>query len=169
MAGVVVLCFIGAVLLIATAIRDVHGLRLPLIVSLGFLLAAFGADRIFTSRVTVRAFQMEVVLDGNAPWGMVGPQWADGTAPVVVYRRVGSSYCYVAFQSQELRSRLAVKRGHTVMVEYNIFTDFGREHGYNVRSVDGLLLANEKHVVRDFERFGGQMLGNGASPVGSCP
>jgi hypothetical protein len=67
-----------------------------------------------------------------------------------------------------LRQRLASKEGHTITVQYNIFSDFGKERGYNVRSVDGLLLANGEHTVRDFERFGGQILGSGDSSQDNC-
>jgi hypothetical protein len=45
-------------------------------------------------------------------------------------------------------------------VEYNVFSDFGKERSYNVRSVDGLLLNEGQRTVRDFERFGGQILGS---------
>jgi hypothetical protein len=103
---------------------------------------------------------MYVAVDGHAPWGIVGPEWSDHSAPIVLYRRVGNDYCYDAFQSEELRQRLTPRNGQTVKVEYNIFSDFGEEHSYNVRSVDGLQLANGEHVVRDFERFGGRILGS---------
>ena len=110
---------------------------------------------------------MYVALNGRAPWGDVGPEWPDGSAPIVLYRRVGDSYCYDAFKSEELHQRLAPKDGHTVTVDYNIFSDFGKERSYNVRSVDGVLLANGENTLRDFERFGGQILGNsGASTSG---
>lgn len=105
---------------------------------------------------------MDVALDGKAPWGDVTPEWKDGPAPIVLYRRVGTSYCYTAFKSQELHDLLASRSGNTAMVELNVFSDFGRERGYNVRSVDGLLLANGERPVRDAERFGGQILGAGA-------
>jgi len=88
----------------------------------------------------------------------------DGSAPVVLYRRVGNGYCYDAFKSDELRQRLAPKESRTVAVEYNIFSDFGKERSCNARSVDGLLLSNREHTVRDFERFGGQILGNSGAP-----
>jgi hypothetical protein len=107
---------------------------------------------------------MGIALDGKAPWGEVGSEWQDGTPPLVLYRRVGTSYCYTAFKSQELRNRLAQKGGDRVMVEYNVFSDFGHEQSYNVRSVDGLLLADGRHVVKDAERFGGQMLTDNSRP-----
>jgi hypothetical protein len=101
---------------------------------------------------------MSIALDGKAPWGEVGPEWDDGTPPLVLYREVNGSYCYTAFKSQELRERLAQKRSDTVTVQYNVFSDFGRIRSYNVRSVDGVILHDGEHVVKDAERFGGEML-----------
>jgi hypothetical protein len=155
-------CLIVAVILVLVALRNGRGWSLPLLVSFAYLAMAFGTDRLFTNRVTVKAFQMDVALDGKAPWGDVAPEWQDGPAPIVLYRRVGRSYCYTAFKSQELRDLLMSKSGKTAIVEYNVFSDFGRERSYNVRSVDGLFLANGKHPVKDAERFGGHVLGAGS-------
>ncbi len=155
-------CLVVAVILVLVALRNSRGWTLPLLASLAYVAIAFSTDRLFTNKVMVKAYQMDIALDGKAPWGNVTQEWKDGPAPIVLYRRVGTSYCYTAFKSQELRDVLASKTGSTVTVEYNVFSDFGRERGYNVRSVDGLVLANGEHVVRDFERFGGQILGAGA-------
>lgn len=126
-----------------------------MIASLSLVLCSFVIDRSFTNKVTVRTNQMYVAVDGHAPWGDVGPEWSDDSAPIVLYRRVGNDYCYDAFKSEELRRRLLPRNGQTVTVEYNLFSDFGKEHSYNVRSVDGLLLSEGQHKVRDYERFGG--------------
>ena len=77
----------------------------------------------------------------------------------------------MAFDSGELRKRLMPKNGQEVVVEYNVFSDFGSERGYNVRSVDGLILANGEFVVRDYERSGGRILGPGdtQSSTDNCP
>jgi hypothetical protein len=53
-------------------------------------------------------------------------------------------------------------------MQINIFKDFGTEHAYNVRSVDGMLLANGHRVVKDAERFGGQILGSSGSSSERC-
>jgi len=156
--AVLVACLIAAVTLILTALRSGGGWKLPLMISLVFLAAAFLTDRLFTSNVKVKTFEMRVALDGKVPWGKIGPEWDDGTPPLVLYRDVSGSYCYTAFRSQELRERLAQKRSNTVNVEYNVFSDFGRTRSYNVRSVDGVLLHDGEHVVRDAERFSGEML-----------
>jgi hypothetical protein len=151
-------CLITAVAFALLALRDSRRWKIPLTISLAYLATAFCADRVFTSKVTVKTFQMSVALDGKVPWGKVGPEWDDGTPPLVLYRDVNGSYCYTAFRSQELRERLAQKRSDTVSVEYNVFSDFGRTRSYNVRSVDGVLLHNGEHVVKDAERFSGEML-----------
>lgn len=154
---------IAAAALVLAALRGFREWRLPVLLSLAFVICAFATDRLFTNKMVIRTYQMSVAIDGHAPWGDVGPEWSDGSLPVVLYRRIGDSYCYDAFQSEELRQRLASKGGHTVEVEYNIFSDFGKEKSYNVRSVDGLLLNEGQHTLRDFERFGGQILGNTTS------
>ena len=155
------LCLIAAVSFVLTALRDNRRWKLPLVVSLAFLGTAFCTDRFFTNKMTIKTFQMNVAVDGKAPWGDVGPEWSNGPVPLVLYRRIGTDYCYVAFESRELRDRLAAKDGRSVVVEYNIFRDFGRERSYNVRSVDGILLNTGERVVKDAERFSGQILGGG--------
>lgn len=151
-------CLITAVAFVLLALRDSRRWKIPLIISLAYLATAFCTDRLFTSKVKVKTFQMSVALDGKVPWGKVSPEWDDGTPPLVLYRDVNGSYCYTAFRSQELRERLAQKRSDAVRVEYNVFSDFGRTRSYNVRSVDGVLLHDGEHVVKDAERFSGEML-----------
>jgi hypothetical protein len=151
-------CLLTAVAFVLLALRDSRRWKIPLTISLAYLAIAFCTDLLFTSKVTVKTFQMSVALDGKVPWGKVGPEWDDGTPPLVLYRDVNGSYCYTAFMSQELRERLAQKRSDTVSVEYNVFSDFGRTRSYNVRSVDGVLLHDREHVVKDAERFSGEML-----------
>ena len=161
-AGVIV-GLAAAAVFVAGTLRRASNWRLPIVVSLLFVTCAFAIDRLFTNNVAVRAHQMQVAVDGHAPWGDVGPESPHGSSPIVLYRRVGDSYCYDAFQSEELRQRLAPKNGQTVSVEYNIFSDFGKERSYNVRSIDGLLLNNAQHTVRQYEQFGGEILGNQAT------
>lgn len=158
------ICLIAAITLTFVALDNSRGWKLPLFISLTYLVLAFCTDRLFTNRVTVKTFQMGVALDGKAPWGEVGSEWQNGTPPLVLYRRLGTSYCYTAFRPQELRDRLAQKGGDTVTVEYNVFSDFGHDRSYSVRSVDGVLLADGRHVVKGAERFGGQMLTDGSRP-----
>ncbi len=155
------------IVLIVVALRDYRRWPLPVALSLAFVGGAYATDRLFTNKVTIRSYQMYVAVNGHAPWGDVEPEWSDGSAPIVLYRRLGNGYCYYAFKSEELRQRLSPKNGQAVTVQYNIFRDFGKDRSYNVRSVDGLLLSDEHHTVKNFEGFGGHISGNGdASPSG---
>ena len=151
-------CLIAALAFVLLALRDSRRWRIPLFIYLAYLAAAFCTDRLFTSKVKVKTFQMSIVLDGKAPWGQVSPDWNDGTPPLVLYRDLYGSFCYTVFRSQELHDRLAQRRANTVTVEYNVFSDFGRTRSYNVRSVDGVLLHDGERVVKDAERFSGEML-----------
>jgi len=151
-------CLIAAASFVLLALRDGGRWKIPLTISLAFLAIAFCTDRLCTSRVKVKTFQMSVDLDGKVPWGKVGSEWDDGTPSLVLYRDVNGSYCYTAFKSQELRARLTQRQSDTVTVEYNVFSDFGRARSYNVRSLDGVLLHEGERVVKDAERFSGEML-----------
>jgi hypothetical protein len=156
-----VICFMAALLCLAAATKESGRIRIPLMLSVAFLCASFLADRLFTGKVVIRSYEVKVSLNGNAPWGTVGPEWSDDTKPLVLYRRVPDGYCYVAFKSKDLRERLATQDGATLPMQINIFTDFGMESGYNVRSVDGLLLADGSKAMQDAERFGGHILDQG--------
>jgi len=160
---------LSALALVSLALRGFRRWPIPVSMSFLFVTCAFATDRLFTNKITVRSHQMYIAIDGHAPWGDVGD--AGTASPVVLYRRVGAGYCYVAFDSSELRRRLMPKSGQEVVVEYNVFSDFGKERGYNVRSVDGLILANGELVVRDYERSGGRILGPGdaQSSTDDCP
>lgn len=154
-----------ALALVVGALRRFRNWQLPIVLSVAFAISAFATDRLFTNKTSIRSYQMNVAINGRAPWGDVGPQWSGNSLPIVLYRRLGDGYCYDAFQSEELRQRLSPKNGRTVEVQYNIFSDFGKERSYNVRSVDGLVLNDGKRTVRDFERFGGHILGSTSIPA----
>lgn len=170
-ATAVIAGLITASALVIGALRGFRKWQLPVFLSLAFATSAFATDRLFTNKVSIHSYQMNVSINGHAPWGDVGPEWSGNSLPIVLYRRLGDGYCYDAFQSEELRQRLSPKDGRTVVVEYNVFSDFGKERSYNVRSVDGLLLNEGQRTVRDFERFGGQILGStstSANGVDNC-
>jgi len=120
------------------------------------------------NRVSVRKHEMSVAFDGKAPWGDVGPESEKENAPTVLYRKVGRSYCYTAFQIPALRDHLQRTNKTHVIVEYNIFTTFGHEGKYTLRSVDGVPLADGNRVVQRTQEFGGQALVNGDEAL-SCP
>jgi hypothetical protein len=151
-------CLIAAFSLVLLALRNDRGWRIPLIVSLMYVAAAFGTDRLLTSKAKIVTFRMKVSLNGNAPWGQVAPDWNDATPPLVIYREQSGSFCYTVLRSQELLHRIAQKHSDTVAVEYNVFSDFGHTRSFSVRSVDGVLLADGERVLKDAERFSGEML-----------
>jgi hypothetical protein len=78
--------------------------------------------------------------------------------------------CFNAFHSKDLHDRLSAKNGKVVTVEYDTFSDFGKVRGYTVHSVDGIILANGDHVLRDdFAASGGTYrTGNGTSSGDDC-
>jgi hypothetical protein len=120
------------------------------------------------NQVSVREYQMSVAFDGKAPWGDVGPESDGEPAPTVLYRRLGKSYCYTAFQSPSLSSHLRLSGKNQVKVEYNVFSNFGREGRYTLRSVDGVSLARGVHSIEDIREFGGQILLDANEPS-ECP
>jgi len=78
----------------------------------------------------------------HAPW--------DGPDAVVLYRagRDGS-ICSDGFHSKDLHDRLSAKNGQLVTIEYDTFSYFGRVLAYKVHAVDGIVLANGYHVLRE--------------------
>jgi hypothetical protein len=50
-----------------------------------------------------------------------------------------------------------------INVEYNVFSDFGRRRGYNIRSVDGLVFNEGEKPVRSGEAYGGYVMGSDAA------
>jgi hypothetical protein len=130
-----------------------------LAIALALLIAAVSLVLIrLATRESIQTYRMDVAFDGNAPWGEVGPELEGEKHPTVLYRRVGNSYCYTAFQSEELRDILEREGVKQVVVQYNVFTNFGREGKYTLRSIDGVLLADGKRTVKHVEEFGGQIL-----------
>lgn len=121
------------------------------------IVAGLVVSKAFMNRVSVRAYQMNIAPDGKAPWGEVGPEWDNGPAPVVLYRKVGDSYCYTALRSPELHDRAIEKSLKSVNVEYNVFSNFGRVNRYTLRTVDGESFAIGDRVIRDTEEFGAQV------------
>jgi hypothetical protein len=160
---------VTAILLVSIAMRRYRRWLFPTVLSCCFVISAFAIDRRFTNRVSTKTYQVYFALEGHAPWGDVGPEGPDRSPPVVLYRQFAKGYCYDAFQSEELHRRLIAENPHTVMIVYNIFSDFGEERSYNVKSVDGVLLAEGQKVIRDWERSGGHILGDGEISTSTDP
>jgi hypothetical protein len=121
-------------------------------------------------RVNRKTYQANVALNGKGPLGIAGPPW-DGPDGVVLYRTGrGGVICYDAFHSKDLHDHLSSKNGQPVTVEYDTFSDFGKMRGYNVHSVDGVILANGYHVLReDFAAISGvARSGTGSAGKDDC-
>jgi hypothetical protein len=104
---------------------------------------------LFVDRAGRRTYQAYVALDGKEPWGPLNPPAADSRDTVIVYRSVRNGViCFDAFHSNELHDALSPMNGQPVTVEYDTFSDFGKVRGYNVHSIDGIVLANGYHVLR---------------------
>ena len=149
-----------AILMIAVSIRIDRALLVLVTISVGFFLASLATDRLFTNKVTVRNFQMQVALDGYQPW--TGAMDGHRTS-VVLYRRARDGYCYVSLDDPEIRNKLAARNGQVVQLEINQFMDFGKERGFNIRSVKGLLVPSEKRDINSMNWSAGQIVGSSGS------
>ncbi len=100
-------------------------------------------------KTVTRSYQAWVALDGKGPLGLTDPPW-DGPDAVVLYRTGHNGVvCFDGFHSKDLHDRLLAKNGKPVIVEYDTFGGSGKVSGYNVLSVDGIMLANGRHVLRE--------------------
>jgi hypothetical protein len=164
----IVLAIAGGVLIYALRRKGKRPTSIYLMgVSLAVVSLAFAVDRKFTNVMTVSKYQMEWSINAEAPWGEVSPATEDGQPLVVLYRRVADSYCYDALHSSELKGHLAGQSKGSVTVEYNTFSDFGRRHRQDIRSVDGVLINERERSAREPEEFGAQVLGENPNPP-SC-
>jgi hypothetical protein len=137
-------------------------------VSLGLVLASFTVDRLFTNKIQVRTLTMQWSADGAAPWSDNVERGEHGEIPVVLYLKVKGGYCYDAVFSPELKARLLREGNPTATVNYNLFRDFGKERGYNIRSVDGIRFnLGDKTVRVDNDGYGGTVEDPGSDA--ECP
>jgi len=158
------LCVIVALALIVASLRRPAARRvIPAAISLSLVLVAFLVDRTFTNKLAIHTYSMDWSASGSAPWGNVQTD-EKGQPPVVIYRSVGGGYCYDAVFSPELKAKLIESNKTLVTVEYNVFSDFGHERGYNIRSVDGLVFNDGSRSLRSGESYGGYIM-NGPSSV----
>lgn len=161
---VLLLCVVVGLILIGATFRSSETRRvIPVAISLGLVLLAFVVDRTFTNKLAIHTYSMNWSTSGSAPWGNVQLD-EKGQPPVVIYRSVGGGYCYDAIFSPELKAKLTASGKTAVNVEYNVFSDFGRERGYNIHSVDGLVFNDGSRSVRSSESYGGYIM-NGPSSV----
>jgi hypothetical protein len=102
-----------------------------------------------------RTYQAWVDVDGKGP-----PGFSDLASPgpdtdkVLIYRfGKNDTLCFDSFSSKELHDRLLSKNRTLVAVEYDASTYLlsGKVYGYNVRAIDGIVLAK----LRSGEPVGG--------------
>jgi hypothetical protein len=152
---VLLLCVVVALALIVASFQWTGArLLMPMAISLGLVLIAFGVDRLCTNKLAVHEYSMNWSADGAVPWGHVETN-EKGESPVLIYRRVDGAYCYDAIFSPELREKLAQSNKPTIVVEYNVFSDFGHQRGYNIRAVDGMVFNKGDRNLRSGESYGG--------------
>jgi hypothetical protein len=123
---------------------------------------AFLGYLLFIDRAATRTYQAYVAVDGKEPFGPIYP--SDALDSLILYRRGRNGViCFDAFRSNELHDRFSSRNGQLVTVEYDTASDFGKVRGYNVRSIDGIVLANGYNVLRpDFAASAG-VVGNSTS------
>jgi hypothetical protein len=128
--------------------------------TLSFVLIAlsFATDRLFTDKVQIRTLQMNYSLDGKTPWADDTQRDAQGKPPVLVFVKRGEGYCYDAVFYEPLMAKLTASHANEVQVQYNVFSDFGKERSYNVRSIDGIMLNDENHETVQHDGYGGTTL-----------
>ena len=139
--------------------------RCPLILTV--LIACLVAGYLkFINSASRRTYREYIALDRKGPWGLTDPPW-DGPDAVVLYRTGHNGVvCFNGFHSKDLHDRLSGKNGDLVTVEYDTFSDFGKVRGYNVHSVDGIVLANGDHVLRDDFGASAGVAGKGPGSAG---
>ena len=144
------LCLFIALALIIFTIRKTSAPNFtPWIISFSLIFGSFLVNRTFVDRAATKGYREYVALDGKGPVGLTGPPF-DGPDAAVLYRNGHNGVvCFDAFNSKELHDFLLPKDGQSVIVEYDTFSDFGKVRGYNVHSIDGIILANGYHVLRE--------------------
>jgi hypothetical protein len=113
-------------------------------------LAVIGALTLYliVDRPGRRTYQETLSLNAEDPQPSGIPSQEDNSDAVTVYRKGrAGEMCYDKFHSEELHKALSRKHGQLVTVEFDTFTDFGKVHGYNVHSIDGIVLANGYHSL----------------------
>jgi hypothetical protein len=129
---------------------------------------SFATDYFFTDQLRIVTLQAQYSVDGTTPWGDDAHRDSKGNAGVMVYTRVGGGYCYDTVFYSPLKQSLIVETPHTVTVQYNVFSDFGHERFYNIRSIDGVQFNDNTHNIIEADMEGGTSLDSGSgNPI--CP
>ena len=110
---------------------------------------------------STRRYKAWLDIDGKGPPGFpILASNGHDTDRVLLYRPGKNDVlCYDSLSSRELHDRLLAKNGMAVTVEYDVSSNLlGKVYGYNVRSVDGIILAK---LPRGAPRGGGGVAKNG--------
>jgi hypothetical protein len=126
--------------------------------SFALIALSFATDRLFTNKVQIRTVQMAYSLDGKTPWGDDTQRDAQGKPPVLIFVRRGEGYCYDAVFYEPLVVKLAASHASEVEVQYNVFSDFGKERAYNIRSIDGIMFSDKYRELVQYDSYGGTAL-----------
>jgi hypothetical protein len=138
--------------------------QIGMIVLIGFALP--GCEKTVTRR-----YQAWIALDRKGPPGFT--QLSSNAPGAVLLYRYGQNgtLCYDVLP-ESLHDRLSSKDGKAVTAEYDTFSSYfgSKVHGYNVRSVDGIILANGNRRLRDDYIGGGGVarLGPGTASGDDC-
>jgi hypothetical protein len=131
----------------------------PMAVAISLVFISFAVDRTWTNKVEVRSVEMGWTADGETPWGGDAQRDAANRPPVIVYVQAGGGYCYDAIFYEPLKVRLKQLGKSKIVVQYNVFKDFGSERGYNIRPVEGFHFNDAKQsLIQDVEGYGGNTL-----------
>jgi len=131
----------------------------PMALAATLVLVSFAVDRLWTNKVEIRSVEMGWTTDGKTPWGEGTQLDSAGKPPIILYVQAGGGYCYDAVFYEPLKLRLEQLGKPKVVVQYNVFKDFGSERGYNIRSIEGFQFNDAKHELIQYgEGYGGTML-----------
>jgi hypothetical protein len=89
------------------------------------------------NRLGLRSLRAHWSTTGEAPWG-TAERDENGGVPVVLWLPVPGGYCYDAVFSTDLRERLGASHAAIVVVDCNVFSDFGRPRRHTVKAVSGI-------------------------------
>ncbi len=91
----------------------------------------------YVGNAAIRSLPAYWSMTGKTPWG-TAERDETGRIPVVLWRAVPGGYCYDSVFSDNLRKRLADVQAATLVVDYNVFSDFGKPRRHSVRAVSGI-------------------------------
>lgn len=95
----------------------------------------------YVDKTAIRSLPAYWSMTGEAPWGTAARD-ETGRIPVVFWQPTAGGYYYDAVFSDDLRKRLGALQATTVVVDYRVFSDFGRPRRRTIRAVNGIPVDN---------------------------